>query len=60
MWCAARHCVFESRPLRQKRNGTCFFQVLFLLYAEGWRKRKEGSDREALFSFFFLSALISV
>ena len=30
MWCAARHCAFESHPLRQKNRTTLF--VLFLFY----------------------------
>lgn len=29
MWCAARHCAFESHPLRQKTLNSYEFSVFF-------------------------------
>lgn len=35
MWCAARHCAFESHPLRQVRERRSFSGAFILSSAEG-------------------------
>lgn len=42
MWCAARHCAFESHPLRQKTASAFAGAVLFCCEGRRERRRKFG------------------
>ncbi len=34
MWCAARHCAFESHPLRHEKSVGGFRRFFFLIFRE--------------------------